>query len=40
MLIPERSWIVRVARGLPFSAENAARELEIVLILMPNQATP
>ena len=40
MLMPERSGMPRVASGLPLSAENAARELEMVLIRMPNQATP
>ena len=40
MLIPERSGISRVASGLPFRAEKAARELATVLIRMPNQATP
>jgi hypothetical protein len=39
-LIPERSGMRRVARGLPRSAEKAARELATVLMRMPNQATP
>ena len=39
-LMPERSGMPRVAKGLPLSAENAARELATVLMRMPNQATP
>src|SRR5947208_3944128 len=40
MLMPERSGMPSVASGLPLSAENEVRELEVVLIRMPNQATP
>src|SRR5881392_1301219 len=39
-LMPERSGIPSVASGLPLSAENAVRELETVLMRMPNHATP
>src|SRR5262245_51338400 len=39
-LMPERSGMPSVASGLPFSAENAVRELAVVLIRMPNHATP
>src|SRR5262245_34982697 len=39
-LMPERNGMPSVASGLPLSAENAARELEVVLIRIPNQATP
>ena len=39
-LIPERRGMPRVARGLPLSAEKAVRELETVLMRIPNQATP
>ncbi len=39
-LMPERSGMPRVASGLPLSAEKAVRELETVLMRMPNQATP
>src|ERR1044071_8368204 len=39
-LIPERSGMPKVARGLPCKAENTARELAMVLMRMPNQATP
>ncbi len=39
-LIPERSGMPSVASGLPLSAEKAVRELETVLMRMPNQATP
>ena len=38
--MPDLSGMLRVASGLPFKAENAARELATVLIRMPNQATP
>src|SRR5216683_1714945 len=37
-LMPERSGMPSVASGLPLSAENAVRELDVVLIRMPNQA--
>ena len=37
---PERSGMLSVASELPFSAENAVRELATVLMRMPNQATP
>ena len=39
-LMPERSGMPSVASGLPLSAENAVRELDTVLMRMPNQATP
>ena len=39
-LIPDLRGMRSVARGLPFRAENAARELATVLMRMPNQATP
>src|ERR1051325_4017550 len=39
-LLPQRSGMPRVASGLPFSAEKAVRELDVVLMRMPNQATP
>ena len=39
-LMPERSGMPRVASGLPLRAEKAVRELETVLMRMPNQATP
>src|SRR5580704_2742909 len=39
-LMPERSGMPSVARGLPLSAEKAARELATVLMRMPNHATP
>jgi hypothetical protein len=39
-LMPDLRGIRSVASGLPFSAENAVRELATVLIRMPNQATP
>src|SRR6266446_3628236 len=39
-LMPERSGMPSVARGLPLSAEKAVRELDTVLMRMPNQATP
>ena len=37
--MPERAECQSVAKGLPFKAENAVRELEMV-DLMPNHATP
>src|ERR1700744_2666122 len=40
MLIPERSGMPSVAKGLPLSAENAVRELEMVLMRIPNHAPP
>src|SRR5246127_406539 len=39
-LMPERKGMPRVASGLPRSAENAVREFAVVLMRMPNQATP
>ena len=39
-LMPERRGMPSVASGLPLSAEKAVRELETVLMRMPNQATP
>src|SRR5258708_21850088 len=39
-LIPERRGMPSVASGLPFRAEKAVRELETVLMRMPNHATP
>ena len=39
-LMPERSGMPSVASGLPLSAENAVRELDTVLMRMPNHATP
>ena len=39
-LIPERRGMLSVASGFPLSAENAVREFEVVLMRMPNQATP
>ena len=39
-LMPERRGMPSVANGLPFSAEKAVRELETVLMRMPNHATP
>src|ERR1041385_8301018 len=39
-LMPERNGMPSVASGLPLSAEKAARELETVLMRMPNHATP
>src|SRR6185295_8746911 len=39
-LMPERRGMPSVAGGLPFRAENAVRELAVVLIRIPNQATP
>ena len=40
MLMPERSGMQSVAKALPLSAEKAVRELEMVLMRMPNHATP
>ena len=39
-LMPDRSGMPRVASGFPFRAENAVRELAMVLIRIPNHATP
>src|ERR1700677_1264151 len=39
-LMPERNGMPRVLSGLPLSAEKEVRELETVLMRMPNQATP
>ena len=40
MLMPACSGMKRVFSGLPRKAANEVRELAIVLIRMPNQATP
>src|SRR5437868_4861977 len=40
MLMPERNGMPSVASGFPLRAEKAVRELETVLMRMPNQATP
>src|SRR6478609_3454979 len=37
-LMPERKGMQSVAKGFPFSAENAVRELATVLMRMPNHA--
>src|SRR6266516_453961 len=39
-LMPDRNGMLSVASGLPLSAEKAVRELDTVLMRMPNQATP
>src|SRR5437016_4348424 len=39
-LMPERKGMPSVASALPLSAENDVRELAVVLMRMPNQATP
>src|SRR6185295_10475693 len=39
-LMPDFNGMSSVASGLPFSAENAAREFATVLMRMPNHATP
>src|SRR5947207_5966103 len=39
-LIPERNGMPSVANGSPLSAEKAVRELAMVLMRMPNHATP
>ena len=39
-LMPERNGMPRVLNGLPLRAEKAVRELDTVLMRMPNQATP
>ena len=39
-LMPERNGMPKVLSGLPLSAEKAVRELDTVLMRMPNQATP
>ncbi len=40
MLMPERSGMPSVANGSPLRAEKEVRELDTVLMRMPNQATP
>ena len=39
-LMPDCSGMDSVLSGLPFSAENAVRLLAVVLMRMPNHATP
>ncbi len=40
MLMPACNGMESVLSASPFNAENAARELAVVLMRMPNHATP